>query len=72
MTTMPWTHRSFWILPLVIGLILGLLAFVVSRSSLRAIYKQQLAESRRERLFLAAVGFFIAVLVVRGITIATT
>ncbi|HXR74415.1 MAG TPA: hypothetical protein VN737_00495 [Bryobacteraceae bacterium] len=70
MTAMPWTHRSFWILPLAIGLILGLLAFVVSRSSLRAIYKQQLAESRRERLFLAAVGFFIAVLVVRGITIA--
>ncbi|HXE05376.1 MAG TPA: hypothetical protein VN579_05260 [Bryobacteraceae bacterium] len=57
-------------MPLAIGLILGLLAFVVSRSSLRAIYKQQLAESRRERLFLAAVGFFIAVLVVRGITIA--
>jgi hypothetical protein len=67
---MPWTHLSFWILPLVIGGILGLLALVVSRGSLRRIYKQQLAESRRERLFLAAVGFFIAVLVVRGITIA--
>jgi hypothetical protein len=67
---MPWTHLSFWILPLVIGCILGLLALVVSRGSLRRIYKQQLAESRRERLFLAAVGFFIAVLVVRGITIA--
>ena len=67
---MPWTHLSFWILPAVIGFILGLLALVVSRGSLRRIYKQQLAESRRERLFLAAVGFFIAVLVVRGITIA--
>ena len=70
MTAMPWAHRSFWILPLAIVFILGALAFVVSRSSLRAIYKQQLAESRRERLFLASVGFFTAVLVVRGITIA--
>ena len=67
---MPWAHRSFWILPLAIAFILGALAFLVSRSSLRAIYKQQLAESRRERLFLASVGFFTAVLVVRGITIA--
>jgi hypothetical protein len=67
---MPWTHLSFWILPALIGFILGLLTLVVSRGSLRRIYKQQLAESRRERLFLAAVGFFIAVLVVRGITIA--
>ena len=70
MTAMPWAHRSFWILPLAIAFILGALAFLVSRSSLRAIYKQQLAESRRERLFLASVGFFTAVLVVRGITIA--
>jgi hypothetical protein len=67
---MPWTHLSFWVLPLIIGLVLGLLAFSVSRDSIRAIYTQQLAESRRERLFLAAVGFFVAVLVVHGITIA--
>jgi hypothetical protein len=67
---MPWTHLSFWVLPLIIGLVLGLLAFSVSRDSIRAIYTQQLAESRRERLFLAAVGFFVGVLVVRGITIA--
>ena len=67
---MPWTHRSFWIAPLAIALVLGLLSLVVWRSGLRAIYKQQLGESRRERLFLASVGFLTAVLVVRGLTIA--
>src|SRR6201996_2791698 len=67
---MPWTHRSFWIAPLAIALVLGLLSLVVWRSGLRAIYKQQLGESRRERLFLASVGFFTAVAVIRGLTIA--
>ena len=67
---MPWTHRSFWILPLAIAAVLGLLSLIVGRSRLWAIYKQQLGESRRERLFLASVGFFVAVLVVRGLTIA--
>lgn len=67
---MPWTHRSFWIAPLIIGAILALLALLVYGTGLRAIYKQHLRESRRERLFLASVGFFIAVAVVRGITIA--
>ena len=67
---MPWTHRSFWILPLAIGVVLALLSLIVSRGSLRTIYKQQFGESRRERLFLASVGFFVAVLVIRGLTIA--
>jgi hypothetical protein len=67
---MPWLHRSFWIGPLLIAGILVILAAVVSRSRLREIYKRQLGESRRERLFLASVGFFVAVIVVRGITIA--
>ena len=67
---MPWTHRSFWIGPLIIALILGLLAAIVYGTSLRRIYKQQFGETRRERLFLASVGFFIAVAVVRGLTIA--
>ena len=65
---MPWTHRSFWIGPLIIAAILGLLAAVFSRGRLKAIYDAHLAQSRRERLFLASVGFFTAVLVVRGIT----
>jgi hypothetical protein len=67
---MPWTHRAFWIGPLIIATILSLLAFAVSSSRLRRIYTARFAESRRERLFLAAVGFFTAVLVVRGITLA--
>ncbi len=67
---MPWTHRSFWIGPLIIAAILAILAIIVSRTRLRAIYQQHLAESRRERLFLASVGFFTAVAVVRGLTFA--
>jgi hypothetical protein len=67
---MPWVHKSFWIGPLLIAGILALLWAVVSRTKLRDIYKRQFGETRRERLFLASVGFFVAVLVVRGITIA--
>ncbi len=67
---MPWTHQSFWIGPLIIAGILAILALLVYGTGLRAIYARHLAESRRERLFLASVGFFTAVAVVRGITIA--
>ena len=67
---MPWLHRSFWIGPLLIAALLGLLALIVSRTHLREIYQRQFGETRRERLFLASLGFFTAVLVVRGITIA--
>jgi hypothetical protein len=67
---MPWTHRSFWIAPLIIAAVLALLSLLVSRSRLGAIYKQQFGETRRERLFLASVGFFVAVVVVRALTIA--
>jgi len=66
---MPWTHRSFWIAPLIIAAVLAILALIVSRSRLRAIYQQQLGETRRERLFLASLGFFVAVGVVRTLTI---
>lgn len=67
---MPWMHKSFWIGPLIIAAALALLAIIVSRTKLREIYKRHFGETRRERLFLASVGFFTAVLVVRGITIA--
>ncbi len=67
---MPWTHRSFWIGPLLIAAILAILVAVVRGTPLREIYRRQLGETRRERLFLASVGFFIAVAVVRGLTIA--
>ena len=67
---MPWTHRSFWEGPLIIGAILTLLFLLFSRGRLRAIYKQQFPETKRERLFLGSLGFFVTVFVVRGITIA--
>ena len=67
---MPWEHRSFWLGPLIIAAVLALLAALVFGTGLRHIYRRHLAETRRERLFLAAVGFFVAVAVVRGITIA--
>lgn len=37
---------------------------------MRAVYKQRFAESRRERLFLAFLGFFVAAAVTRCITLA--
>ena len=67
---MPWTHRSFWIGPLIIAAILAILALLFSRGRLHAVYTQHLKEARRERLFLASIGFFVAASVVRGITIA--
>ncbi len=70
MLSMPWIHLSFWIGPLLIAGILIILAAIVARTHLRELYKRQFGETRRERLFLASVGFFTAVIVVRGITIA--
>ena len=66
-----WLHRSFWFLPLIVAAILGTLsAIVVHNRRLRSVYKQQFVESRRERLFLAFLGFFITAAVTRGITLA--
>jgi hypothetical protein len=67
---MPWTHRAFWIGPLIIAGILAGMVLLVRHTSLSRIYNARLAQSRRERLFLASVGFFTAVLVVRGMTVA--
>ncbi len=67
---MPWEHRSFWIGPLVIAALLGLFFAFISWGRVRAVYLRHFSETRRERLFLASVGFFTAVLVIRLITIA--
>jgi hypothetical protein len=67
---MPWSHRSFWIGPLIIGAILTALFLLFSHGRLRAIYRERFPETRRERLFLGSLGFFVTVFVVRGITIA--
>src|SRR3984885_1847484 len=65
-----WTHRSFWVLPILVAAILGGLSAIVSHTRLRRVYQHRFTESRRERLFLASVGFFTTVLVVRALTIA--
>jgi hypothetical protein len=65
-----WTHRSFWILPILVAAILGGLSAIVSHTRLRRVYQHRFPESRRERLFLASIGFFTTVLVVRALTIA--
>lgn len=67
---MPWTHRSFWETPLIVGGILTFLFLIFSRGRLRAIYRERFPDIKRERLFLGSVGFFVTVFVVRGITIA--
>ena len=50
--------------------VLLLIWLLVFNTRLRAIYRAKMAESRRERLFLASIGFFTAAAVVRGLTIA--
>jgi len=67
---MPWTHWGFWILPLAIAAVLAIPAAIVSHRSVRPLYTKHFPEARRERLFLASIGFFTAVFVVRGITFA--
>jgi hypothetical protein len=66
----PWTHRSFWLGPLIIAAILSLLFLLFSSGRLHRIYTERFRESRRERLFLGSLGFFVTALVVRGITYA--
>ncbi len=65
-----WTHRSFWILPILVAAILGSLSFIVSRTRLRRVYEHRFTQTRRERQFLASLGFFTTVLVVRVLTLA--
>lgn len=67
---MVWTHRSFWILPILLALILGLLSALVAHTRLRHVYHERFPESRRERLFLTSIGFFTTVILVRALTLA--
>ena len=67
---LPWMHRSFWIGPIIIAAILAILALPFTRGRLLRIYRERFPESRRERLFLGSLGFFVTAAVVRGITIA--
>jgi hypothetical protein len=60
--------------PLTLGLwalgvvIVALLVFTASRPRLRTVWREQFAETRRERLFLASVGFFLTFTIVRALT----
>src|SRR5579863_6062400 len=65
-----WTHRSFWVLPIVVAAILGGLSAIVAHTRLNRVYHHRFNETRRERLFLASLGFFTTVLVVRMLTLA--
>ena len=65
---MVWAHPSFWFLPIVLAAILGALSLGVARTPLRFVYARHFPETRRERLFLASLGFFVTIMVVRAIT----
>jgi hypothetical protein len=67
---MPWTHKAFWITPLAIAIILWLVSAALSRGFLHRVYQRRLAQTPRERLFLASTGFLTGALVVRAITFA--
>lgn len=56
---------SVWLAPLIIGLILWLLIYLLRAGRLRFVYEEHFPETPRERLFLAALGFFVAIGVVR-------
>jgi hypothetical protein len=66
-----WLEKSFWALPVIMaGILASLVALVARNHRLKRAYQQHFVESRRERLFLAFLGFFVAAGVVRGITFA--
>jgi hypothetical protein len=67
---MPWVHRSFWLGPSIIAAILGALVLLFSNGRLRRVYRRHIEGTTRERPFLASLGFFVTVIVVRTITIA--
>ncbi len=56
---------ALWV---VAGLLLALLVASALGPRLRALYRRHLPETRRERLFLASVGFYLTFVVVRTLT----
>ena len=59
---------SWWLAPAIIGLVLLLIVAVLRSRGVRHAYEAHFRETRRERLFLSSIGFFVAVAVVRGLT----
>ena len=66
---MPRLHYSLWLGPLLIALILFAIHRLALDRTLSAIYREKFPQTPRERLFWAAVGFFVALAVVRTFTI---
>src|SRR5690349_15962886 len=59
---------SWWVAPALIAIALGLIATAFRLDHVRHAYEAHFRESRHERLFLAWVGFVVAVSVVRALT----
>ena len=68
--TMHSLHLSYWLAPALVALILWGLTSATAGTRLREIYRSHFSESPRERLFLASLGFFVTVAVVRALTLA--
>jgi hypothetical protein len=66
---MPRLHYSLWLTPLLIAMILIGLSRLLGGRRLAAIYREKFPETPRERLFWASLGFFVAVAVVRTLTL---
>jgi hypothetical protein len=56
---MPQVHYSYWLAPLLIALVLFAVSLLIRVPTLQAIYREQFPETPRERLFWAALGFFV-------------
>jgi hypothetical protein len=62
-------HLSYWLTPTLVALILWALSSATAKTRLREIYRCHFPETPRERLFLASLGFFVTVAVVRVLTL---
>jgi hypothetical protein len=65
----PQLHYSLWLGPLLIGAALYGISRLIGARTLEAVYREKFPETPRERLFWAALGFFVALAVVRTLTI---
>src|SRR5579871_2740205 len=61
-------YINSWPAKILLAFVLWLLAAALGKGRLKAIYNQHLAETRRERLFIASFSFLVAFIIVRIIT----
>ncbi len=67
-SAVPQLHYSYWLAPLLIGLVLLGISRLIGPGALSAAYREEVPETPRERLFWASLGFFVAISVVRTLT----